>query len=822
METRTYCAYNASKECFLSPKVTEADSALQPLRVLDLLIGGLGLDSEMGIWLTPLKGSPTIPRLFPFDLLYLSKDLHVIQAVEMFPGGEFPPVSSQIASALVLPLHATSSSQTAPGDRLFICQEEELAQLRADSSIATTPAREAVGIPVPALVSRARATQTPELVAEPAPRPRISIQSARSRSAPNAEFPLELFPGSPIHVSSMVVSVAPIVEIEAKQLPNLERPAAIFNSQISEPAETETAIPPKSAIPPVAEAIPEPPKPVDLPAELPSRLPISTSPPVRSSPRRPMLQNVQFTVAQYPKWSVTEPTAPVPQKTGPLAGNGWGLQATKSKTPASAEANRKPQVDQNASPDFAPDSVPTAAASKPPSVPSLSKEAPTHLFPGRLVEPMTVVFPISASPALPTPTQETLNSLASTAKVEVDEAELRGAPTSQSANIETEFAVTEPEIMITEPKKAVPGPELPFVSSVALSGEEPSEPRVKTPTGSALVAESVNPKPEQGPILQIPIPEPAGSVMASAVHTEGDVHTAEAPVPSTSALLPQNEAVEAASKSPTAIDAPRKKRAIPPPDDAEAPHFYTPTPLRFFDPNPDAEAIAGGEAALVKAPVLGSTVSGTLSAELRAAIQRLDEQVSETRKVKDRSAARDKEKGRVKAKAAKAEADTPKAKTAPVLLEKPNGKPAVAAQEQLSLTARFARWVEAGGPTAHIVDLDPTNRRRAPRRQQPGLVAYYWSGGPPQPQEIANISQSGFYLFTKDRWIPETMLRMTIQRQNIEEGNPRHAIVVLAKVIRADADGVGYEFVLPETLNRKTRDVLPDKVTDRRALEHFL
>ena len=41
MEAEICCAYNATRGCKLSSKVTVADSALEPLKVLKILVEGL-------------------------------------------------------------------------------------------------------------------------------------------------------------------------------------------------------------------------------------------------------------------------------------------------------------------------------------------------------------------------------------------------------------------------------------------------------------------------------------------------------------------------------------------------------------------------------------------------------------------------------------------------------------------------------------------------------------------------------------------------------------------------------------------------------------
>ena len=61
-----------------------------------------------------------MPRLSPFDLIYLDGDGRVIQGAELLPGGDFPAFKERAASALVLPLKTMSLSKTLPGDQLVI------------------------------------------------------------------------------------------------------------------------------------------------------------------------------------------------------------------------------------------------------------------------------------------------------------------------------------------------------------------------------------------------------------------------------------------------------------------------------------------------------------------------------------------------------------------------------------------------------------------------------------------------------------------------------------------------------------------------------
>lgn len=89
-------------------------------------------------------------------------------------------------------------------------------------------------------------------------------------------------------------------------------------------------------------------------------------------------------------------------------------------------------------------------------------------------------------------------------------------------------------------------------------------------------------------------------------------------------------------------------------------------------------------------------------------------------------------------------------------------------------------------------------RRRAERHVLPGLVAYYWDGGPPKPHEVREISLTGLYLLTEERWYPGTVVTMRLQQKECEDTDPELSISVHARAVRWGNDGVGME-ILPQT-----------------------
>jgi hypothetical protein len=87
-------------------------------------------------------------------------------------------------------------------------------------------------------------------------------------------------------------------------------------------------------------------------------------------------------------------------------------------------------------------------------------------------------------------------------------------------------------------------------------------------------------------------------------------------------------------------------------------------------------------------------------------------------------------------------------------------------------------------------------RRRAERKALP-LAAYYWDGSAPSPRQVRDISPEGMYLLTEQRWYPNTLVTMTLVRNDKPETDPERALRLTARVVRAGTDGVGMAFILP-------------------------
>lgn len=90
------------------------------------MIGKGPLRVDEGSWMIRPKGFHTLGLFSSRDLIYLDENHKVVQVVEAFPAFRVPPLRSDAASLLALPVHTIYSSQTQPGNQLVICAAKEM------------------------------------------------------------------------------------------------------------------------------------------------------------------------------------------------------------------------------------------------------------------------------------------------------------------------------------------------------------------------------------------------------------------------------------------------------------------------------------------------------------------------------------------------------------------------------------------------------------------------------------------------------------------------------------------------------------------------
>jgi len=86
---------------------------------------------------------------------------------------------------------------------------------------------------------------------------------------------------------------------------------------------------------------------------------------------------------------------------------------------------------------------------------------------------------------------------------------------------------------------------------------------------------------------------------------------------------------------------------------------------------------------------------------------------------------------------------------------------------------------------------------RAARRTVEQFASYRWNGTAMVQEAVRDISPTGVYVVTKERWKSGTLITLTLQREGVLEMNSERRIEVQAKVARSGKDGVGLAFVFP-------------------------
>jgi len=145
----------------------------------------------------------------------------------------------------------------------------------------------------------------------------------------------------------------------------------------------------------------------------------------------------------------------------------------------------------------------------------------------------------------------------------------------------------------------------------------------------------------------------------------------------------------------------------------------------------------------------------------------------------------------------------------------------------------------SGTVETHLMDLAPPSKknrqargwfkrwwspdpRRAPRAPGHGLAAYYWNGDAPTAHGIRDISSTGLYIVTEERWYPGTLVLMTLQRTDGGEEIAERAIAVNSRAVRWGPDGVGLQFVLRDEKGVREGQLPLLDTAGRRELERFL
>src|SRR6185437_3265263 len=85
---------------------------------------------------------------------------------------------------------------------------------------------------------------------------------------------------------------------------------------------------------------------------------------------------------------------------------------------------------------------------------------------------------------------------------------------------------------------------------------------------------------------------------------------------------------------------------------------------------------------------------------------------------------------------------------------------------------------------------NPSDPRRASRRVEGEMVVEYWDGVAPAGRGIRDISESGAYICTTEKWYSGAIIRLVFRGREVKTSVP-----VLAQVVRQGSDGFAMEFM---------------------------
>jgi hypothetical protein len=125
------------------------------------------------------------------------------------------------------------------------------------------------------------------------------------------------------------------------------------------------------------------------------------------------------------------------------------------------------------------------------------------------------------------------------------------------------------------------------------------------------------------------------------------------------------------------------------------------------------------------------------------------------------------------------------------------------------LMTRLLRWIYP-------------DQRHASRHPVPPLVAYLGTAKTSPAYRVGDISAAGFYMITRERWLPGTEMPVTLQRTDTGKRDFASALTVLSTAVRTGVDGVGFSFVVQASEERQSDEVHPGSWASGEDLDQFL
>ncbi len=809
MESTKYCAYNKTQASYLNLRMTVLDFDGASI---EEQLESIGQVLETGIWIKPWRETPALERLRDNDLIFLDEAYRVVEVVESAPALKSGHPEVAVASALALPPRAIVSSQTQRGDELLIWANESIGADpgrkrkptvvgRGKDAAATAPAKAATTQKAVAAEKNARVEAKKAKASDSREKP------AEAESKTNEKTPL----GSRIRTwaRARAESHSPVLSVSIRPV-SPTAAAAPVKPESAKPA-VEAKATPKPLAPAVKQAAQsEASKPTPPAAKPTAPLSIlAAGPAVSEGEKSPDSKTVEppgdgkrwvkqlKSLLPDPRPAELTHLFSAPEVAAPVAPAAPAVVSQAEPKAKGTEDSKRDVVSPGPAATRTLSTVPTEAVGRAWIVKAQENDLGDPMEPGSAAENAPSMTMEASSGTKLSPARETASRLI--AEAQRERAKIADAP----GTAEPSIAIPNPAPRL-DPSSATPGvettapepmlpmavrqakPQMPFASAT----KEPKEPARKAKR--APMKESVgNWMSSKAKSLKagIAVPgveqllHPGEKVKAVAEWGKGALTARKRPAaqsktaPSTAHELPKKPAV-------TQIPAVEPRKA-----EVSTPKTLVETAKKKFWPRTQESQ---------KEPKPVVPAAAALTPKASEAVAALVKQSKDAVQLqRERSA-------RTTSKPANGVGGQPQkaaAKAAPAAKPKKNYREPV--------TTSLLRWM-TGTP------------KPAPRYQLPGLIAYFWTGGASEGHPVENISTSGLFLRTKERWIPETILLMYLQRTTPNGDGKADSIPVLSKVIWQGEHGVGLQFVTPDAKNIRVDQMLPPVRTNKVTVEKFL
>jgi hypothetical protein len=118
---------------------------------------------------------------------------------------------------------------------------------------------------------------------------------------------------------------------------------------------------------------------------------------------------------------------------------------------------------------------------------------------------------------------------------------------------------------------------------------------------------------------------------------------------------------------------------------------------------------------------------------------------------------------------------------------------------------------------------DPLPERRSIiRLLVQGLIAYNGNGEEKREYEVRDVSPTGLYLHTQERWRPGDVVSLVLQRKGSTEAQFERRVTVDLRAVRCDEDGVGFAWMWPDGVELDAWKRVHTKRSDETDADYFL